>query len=67
VLSTGLAKYARKRISAEEASRLQIGLQRLLETQAFHDAISFATTRPDNVSTRFERTERMLRRVLGAP
>jgi hypothetical protein len=68
VFSVGLAKHPMSaQVSNNAAPKIERAMARLVKEDRFSDAISYATTRADNVRTRFRRTEEMLAKVLDVP
>jgi hypothetical protein len=67
VFSVGFAAYDPSRVTPKRVLSLQRAFYDLLAKGGFSNAISYATARVENVHTRFQLTEQMLGRVLGAP
>ena len=64
VMSTGLARYDRRRV-LENTSSLQDAFLGLLAYEDFNTAITYATNDDKRVRARFEMTRSMLQEVLG--
>ncbi|GMT96026.1 hypothetical protein KH5H1_01450 [Corallococcus caeni] len=66
VLSVVFAKYKEAQILSK-APEVKRTCENLMNQREYHNAISYATTSPENVKTRFHQTETALRGVVGDP
>ncbi len=64
VMSTGLSHYSCDRVKMC-AARLRSAIHKLLDDDAFHNAISISTNSTSRVKTRFQLTQRVFEEVLG--